>query len=526
MSANPQNLRTILAPAGEIFLGNEDRLQQKKPKFKLRTLIKVFPFTHFTFMPADNLKQENSRETNSSEVVKSFLTQFSNNQNHQQTLFIQFLSSVVIVLIGYAFVFSNTSGHPSKKTTKNKTVTLLPSTTRQIYDTTYVLPPIAARPFESIKNKEGNILSYGLIHLVIIYLFSQMVLIILCLLILHMGYSYRRDQVVVNKMRKDFLPENSYETYFENFSGLNKKVYNYLPNFNSILFGGIFIIQILLYLSIYVFFNQFDPNETFLEDFFLQNVNYFQAKIFLSIPFLVSLFFYTLYFIKYNKKVNNLDHYRHISIIKITNKKTLSLIAHLSLVLSLFKFLIWLNNESNSILAASILSISNAVACYISAYTQIRSTKSSRTNYVYIFKMTLHGVIFLVSSVLIFLFLFNPINYNAAHFMNNRSTFIFILIAIILLTGISHSIKKNFILKEIENEFKLIIRKQIGIEGYFLLSILACLILDVYINAVVFDKYLAGIIGLLALIWGIRRLSTALDITLNRNKNKKLADEG
>lgn len=463
-------------------------------------------------LPAND--DNKASDINSLEVIKSFLNQFSANQNHNQTLFIQFLSSVIIVLIGYAFVYSNTSGF-STFNSENKT----PPLSKPIYsnsDSAFIIPPLEARPFESIKSKTGSILSYGLIHLAIIYLFSQMVLIILGLLILHIGYSFRRDQVVVNKMRQKYLGEEDYKIYFSNYSGLNKKVYNYLPNFNSILFYGIFFIQVLIYISIFIFFSQFDPAKHFIKYFFFEDINYFQAKIILVFPLGVSSFFYCLYYVKYNKKVNNLDHYRHISITKINNKQILNWMGTFNLILAIIKFLIWLDTGSYGILATCILSTGNAIAFFISAYLQIRITKNSKTNFSFLFKLTIHGIIFFIGSILIFILFFFYNKIDVSHLLSLKLNLLILLIVIFLITTLSYSIKRNLILSKTNDEFKLIIRKQLGIDGYLLTIIVLFLEISNYTGILWFDKYLSLFIGILALIWGFRRLSNAMDITLSR----------
>src|SRR4051812_39468995 len=97
------------------------------------------------------------------ELLKSFHEQFAGNQNHHQTLFIQFISAVFVVIIGYVFVYTNTS--------------------------------IDASFFSSTRDKVTgeHITSYAIIHLIGSYFLAQIILTLLCSLTMNIGYGFRRD---------------------------------------------------------------------------------------------------------------------------------------------------------------------------------------------------------------------------------------------------------------------------------------------------------------------------------------------
>ncbi|NOT50038.1 MAG: hypothetical protein HOP10_02030 [Chitinophagaceae bacterium] len=466
--------------------------------------------------PEEDASDINGKDRNSFEVAKSFLVQFSQNTNHNQSLFIQFLASVIIVLIGYAFVYSNTSGHSSYRHS-NTTVISYPDSLR-------ILPPIEARPFESIKNENGDILTYGLIHLVIIYLFAQMVLIILGILNLHIGYSFRRDQVSVNKIRADYLGDEKHKKYFYHYSGLNKKIYNYLPNFNSILFGGIFIIQILLYISIFVFFDSFDPGKVFISYLVVADISYYQAKIALGFPFILSTFCYVVYFIKYNKKVNNLEFYRNLSIVKVTHKQTLYAIGIASTAIAGLLVALWYNIRLAGLLSASVLIFGNAIACFFSSYLQIKAERRKakgilKENSSSVFKLVIHGGIFLIASALIFFSFFIPYEKDPALLVHYRVTIFLLLTFILVMTAISYMVKREYIYKDLDYKLKTLIKKQLEIGGYMLTFLLVSCVLVHYFGSWWIDKYLVRIvIGSLGFIWGIRRIATAMDMAMNRKE--------
>ena len=80
------------------------------------------------------------------------------------------MSTVLVIVVGYGIVYSNTL---------SKSL---------LYDV--------------IKNTDGNIISYSIMHLTGTYFISQIVLVLLVSLILNIGYRFRRDQKVNYELRK------------------------------------------------------------------------------------------------------------------------------------------------------------------------------------------------------------------------------------------------------------------------------------------------------------------------------------
>lgn len=240
-------------------------------------------------------------------IQKSFVTQFAENQNHHQRLFIQFLSSVLIVIVAYAFVYSNTASYSGMNI--HKIISKDSITEKE------VIINIKSEKFDTSKFDNGAIISYSQFSLLSIYIFAQIVLLILSIMILHMGYSFRRDQSVVNRIRIVNLTEETYDKLYgrKNFYGRGKGFLEYLPNFNSILFFAICIIQGVLFFSLFTYFQDFGDGEFYkISKTILlppYNVNYIDLRTSLIFPLLVNFFLYTYYYNKYEFTVNNLDTY-------------------------------------------------------------------------------------------------------------------------------------------------------------------------------------------------------------------------
>ncbi len=202
------------------------------------------------------------------DILKSFNTQFSENQNHQQKVFIQFLSAVLFVLVGYAYALVNTS--------------------------------LEADYFEVIK-KEGEIVSYAISHFIYSYLVAQFVIAILALLVLNIGYSFRRDQLVVFNLRQHYLANGEYDEIFTKKSFNPKKLNfgNYLPGFNYIFFILLGFIQIGLFFSFYFIIIQFHNLPIF---FYEYSIAFYLLFLF---PILLTIFHYFYYYYKYNSRIKD-----------------------------------------------------------------------------------------------------------------------------------------------------------------------------------------------------------------------------
>lgn len=215
--------------------------------------------------------KENTTETKD-ELLKSFHEQFAENQNHHQTVFIQFISAVFIVIVGYAIVYTNTiKGADFISATKDKTT-------------------------------GEHLVSYAIIHLIGSYFLAQIILTLLCTLTMNIGYGFRRDQNVNHKIRKHYFSETVYNDIFgtKSFNPTKKKLLDFLPEFNSIFVKSIILIQFLLTISILYILTQFDNFQLNLCKHWVKHGLW---VLFIFIPILFSLYSYRFYYKKYKNVV-------------------------------------------------------------------------------------------------------------------------------------------------------------------------------------------------------------------------------
>lgn len=207
--------------------------------------------------PKDDMKTD---------LLKSFHEQFATNQNHDQTLFIQFISAVLVVVVGYGIIYSGTTSQA------------------QFYDVS--------------RDADGDIQSYAVIHLLGTYAISQAVLVLLGSLIMNTGYTLRRDQKVVYNIRKHYLGDSLHTQIFgtKSFNPSGKKlIYNsFLPGFNLIFVSFIYFMQATLFVSIVVALRHMD-NLT------LNCWGWRFMYLFSVLPLLVSAKYVHHYYNKYKK---------------------------------------------------------------------------------------------------------------------------------------------------------------------------------------------------------------------------------
>jgi hypothetical protein len=160
--------------------------------------------------------EEQDKKEVAKEILKSFHNQFSENQNHQQKIFLQFFSAILVAAIPFGVVFVKTTDQ--------------------------------AQFWNPTMDAQGNIISYAISHLIGSWLLIQIALITLSAFTLKIAYSFRRDQKVVEKIRKSSLG-SSYEDLFGNksFSAGDKKSMggkSYVPLFCAIFWQFSIFLQI------------------------------------------------------------------------------------------------------------------------------------------------------------------------------------------------------------------------------------------------------------------------------------------
>jgi len=164
-----------------------------------------------------------TKEKLDEKLLVSFNEQFATNQNHGQLIFIQFLSAILVVLVGYGYVYANTAQ------------------TADIW--------VVAHDPRSAK----DITSYALIDLFGAFLISELILTLLATVVLNIGYSFRRDQLVIYKLRKKALGEHYQDTFGSaSFDPRGQNFWDFLPEFNRMFFFGICVLQIFLLVSFFV----------------------------------------------------------------------------------------------------------------------------------------------------------------------------------------------------------------------------------------------------------------------------------
>ena len=253
------------------------------------------------------------------EIITGFVTQFSENQNHRQRIFIQFLSSVLVIIIAYVFVYTNTitpNGIRNPMLGSNNGDSLKYSENPQFFRDSIIKPNLTS----ALKLSSGDIYSYSIKHLLNIYLFSQFVFIILISMIINMGYAFRRDLRIIHNIRCKYLGQQQYVEIFgdEQHTWTNKNYLNFLPGFNLTLCFGIGVLQLMFFLSIWDYIRAGDAG--FLNSgLHLLNggsgfVKMNTLIIWLAMPILISWVIYHRYYLVYRKiKLTKVKHVEQVS---------------------------------------------------------------------------------------------------------------------------------------------------------------------------------------------------------------------
>jgi hypothetical protein len=459
------------------------------------------------------------------EVRKNFVNQFAENQNHHQSLFIQFLSVVIIAVIAYGYVYINTANYPFQETLKKTesivSVSMSKQFTRAIFsitetgqisiplfninnleNTAYpdsaILKPIDSRTFDAVKDKEGKILSYSKTHVTGAYLIAQLVLVILALTLLNMGYSYRRDQFAVYQIRKEALGgEEEFKRIFPiGFTGLKKRFNNYLPNFYAILFIAIFFIQLILFCSIYIFFNRYhetifvDGNElqtVFLRNiFFNYDINYRALKLLLSTPVLLSFSFYFLYFGKYNRRVNKTKLTTQLMIMYVATPlllRRMALICFGSTIIMALIMWVW-KQPSAALISAAII---NFFVTISQVWLGKLSAKSDEG------KSIVNGILFLICGAAIFLIVILAFIYHSLHVQIRSSELFLSCLTLTILLYIVSRIVQERVGSELEQ--RALIMHQLRQQSYSFLSLTIFYGLIYFSHITFLDYVLAFLLG-------------------------------
>lgn len=163
------------------------------------------------------------------ELLKSFHQQFAQNQNHNQNLFIQVLSILLTVMIGFGYTLFN-------------------------FKTT---------------NPNQDSASIGLFEFSIAFVISEFILLIGIALVSSMGVTYRREQLLNTKINEtaqitaDTTKEKNYKIfpksynpmknyYHKVFDKRKKMLFDWMPDFHIIFSRMFLVIQLFLILIYFV----------------------------------------------------------------------------------------------------------------------------------------------------------------------------------------------------------------------------------------------------------------------------------
>ena len=151
-------------------------------------------------------------------ILDTLHTQFAENQNHHQGIFIQFLIALLALFGGYGYVYTHTNSEIA-------------------YSQTF------AQKLNDIEfYSSSTLISTSVIVIAILTLLNA--------ILLNLGYGFRRDQHLNKIIRQKYLINGEYEKVFGKlYNSDNKGFFDFMPNFYGIFFGFIFGFQVFLLIT-------------------------------------------------------------------------------------------------------------------------------------------------------------------------------------------------------------------------------------------------------------------------------------
>ena len=199
-------------------------------------------------------------------ILDTLHTQFAENQNHHQSLFVQFLVALLALFAGFGFVYTHTKPDIA-------------------YNQTYV-------------EISENLIYFSNIILLSTAVIVSSVLALLNLILLNQGYGFRRDQYLNMIIRKDKL-QKKYDDIFKGLYNPNDKgFFDFLPNFYTIFFWFITSFQLFVLMSVCA-----KEGLTCFEN----NNGSLLLFIILILLIILSLGFYVKNFCKYNSNLKKAE---------------------------------------------------------------------------------------------------------------------------------------------------------------------------------------------------------------------------
>lgn len=151
-------------------------------------------------------------------ILENLHSQFAENQNHHQGLFIQFLVALLALFAGFGYVYTHT----------NPNIQYTQSFVQQVNEVDYF--------------SNQTLLATSVVVLAVLLLLNG--------ILINQGYGFRRDQHLNMVIRKKYLGDD-YENVFGKLYNPDKKGFlDYLPNFYIIFFWFILGFQISVFIAI------------------------------------------------------------------------------------------------------------------------------------------------------------------------------------------------------------------------------------------------------------------------------------
>lgn len=215
---------------------------------------------------------ENNEKKKAEELLLTLHSQFSENQNHHQKIFIQLFIALFALFGVLGYVFINTAS-------------------------------INQFSFEDSTEIKG----YSDAILFVTSLLISFVLLSLNAIIIQSGYAFRRDECIMYNIRQSFLGKDEYKLIFrgsieneENeekaYDPYSKSFLNYLPDFHYIIFLVLLAFQIIISIACLCVFILIESTESNIGLVFIL---FTISTIFLSCTL------YDYYFSKYAKLRDN-----------------------------------------------------------------------------------------------------------------------------------------------------------------------------------------------------------------------------
>lgn len=158
-------------------------------------------------------------------ILDTLHSQFAENQNHHQSLFIQFLIALFALFIGFGYIYTHSVFEGDSP-----------------YNVDYT---------QSFVQNIDEIKFFSYQILLATSVIVSTILLLLNCIIVHQGYGFRRDQYLNKIIREESLGKKKYNEIFgELYNPNDKFFFNYLPNFYTTFFWFVLAFQFFVFIAI------------------------------------------------------------------------------------------------------------------------------------------------------------------------------------------------------------------------------------------------------------------------------------